>query len=424
MAWSDTLLDASFRSVAFDCLRTQDSAQRDVAVHEYPYLDGADTEDLGRKARRISITAVFWGADYESRLQTFLKACDEAGPAELVHPVFGSFPRAQLLDYQVAHDADAPDYCTVELSFLEAAPGNPFFVQQLPAQAASVVSQLAETARFGGIESFAKQLDLVKGLKGNLSRLNALRDVLTSTLGVLRGQLKGFVGTTLDLIDFPRAFTGDVMGILSGMVDLRSFDPATLASDWKSLVGQFDNVVQLPAKVAGGAAVADGATSGSGTTIADVKPIPAMPEDVTRITAVLQLGVAAALADAAGEILAAEALEPTLSPREIEQVANDVREAIQVAIDGHRDMLPVDEARPITEPLKDTAHSIHVAAVAVIDAKPPLVTRTVDSAGNLHLVAFRWYGDYSRAAELVRLNPQLRNPNFLIAGDVLNAYSR
>lgn len=257
-----------------------------------------------------------------------------------------------------------------------------------------------------------------------MSRLNALRDVLTGTLGVLRGQLTGFIGSTLDLIDFPRAFSGDVMGILSGLVDLRSFDPATLSSDWKSLVGQFDDVVQLPAKVAGGAAVADGATGGSGTTIADVKPIPAMPEDVTRITAVLQLGVAAALANAAGEILVAEALEPTLSPREIEQIANNVREAIQVAIDTHRDMLPVDEARPITEPLKDTAHSIQIAAVAVIDARPPLVTRMIEGAGNLHLVAFRWYGDFSRAAELVRLNPQLRNPNFLAAGDVLNAYTR
>lgn len=176
MAWADTLLDASFRGVTFDCLRTQDSAQRDTASHEYPYLDGADVEDLGRKARHITMSAVFFGKDYENRLQTFIKELDKPGHGELIHPVFGSIKQAQLTDYQVGHDADNPDYCTVELTFVEATPGNPFFVQQLPAQKAEAVSQLAATSRANGIEAFAKALDGLKSIKGNLSRLNALRD--------------------------------------------------------------------------------------------------------------------------------------------------------------------------------------------------------------------------------------------------------
>ncbi|MGV4146288.1 DNA circularization protein, partial [Citrobacter freundii] len=43
---------------------------------------------------------------------------------------------------------------------------------------------------------------------------------------------------------------------------------------------------------------------------------------------------------------------------------------------------------------------------------------------NLHLLAHLWYEDYTRATELLRLNPTLRNPNNIKAGDVLNAYSR
>ena len=78
----------------------------------------------------------------------------------------------------------------------------------------------------------------------------------------------------------------------------------------------------------------------------------------------------------------------------------------------------------MTESLKDAALGVQRAAVSVIDVLPPLVTRRIEAPGNLHLQAFRWYGDYSRAGELARLNPTLINPNGLQTGDTLNAYAR
>ncbi|MCW3479742.1 DNA circularization N-terminal domain-containing protein [Neisseriaceae bacterium JH1-16] len=447
MAWEKTLLDASFRGIKFDCLRTQDSAQRDTASHEYPYQDGADVEDLGRKARRIVISAMFFGKDYETRLQAFLKVLDAPGHGELIHPVFGSIKQAQLTDYQVAHEADNPDACTVELTFVEATPGNPFFVQQLPAQKAEAVSLLASVGKFNGIEAFSLGLGSLSSLKnGVLGRLNALRDMATGTLGAIRSQVKGFISSTLDIINFPRAFAGDLVGMVSGLVDLRSFDKNVLMSDWKSLSGQLRDIVKLPAKVASGSVSAGGVAAGygtgggsgstggstggggsgssSGSLITDSKPIPAQPEDVALITAVLQVAVSTVLAETAGQIFAAEAEAPTLSPQEIEQISNDVRDTLQDAIEAHRELFPVEVARPVTEALKDVAAAVQAAAIAVIDARPPLVTRRVDAPGNLHLTAFRWYGDYSRAQELARLNPQLRNPNTLQVGDILNAYAK
>lgn len=424
MAWEDNLLDASFRGVTFDCLRTQDSAQRDTASHEYPYLDGADVEDLGRKARRISMSAMFFGKDYENRLQAFIKELDKPGNGELIHPVFGSIKAAQLIDYQLGHDADNPDACTVELTFIEATPGNPFFVQQLPAQQAEAVSQLAETARFNGITAFATALDNLKGVKNNLSRLNALRDVLTGTLGAIRSQVQGIVGTTLDLIDYPRAFAGDVMSLISGMADLRGFDGSVLMSDWKSLVDQFGEVVKLPGQVSAGAAATGSSSGSTSVSLAAAKPIPANPEDLALVTALLQIAAAASLAETASQLLAIEAEQPTLSPQDVEHIANDVRDTLQQAIEAHRALFAIEASRPVTEALKDTALGVQEAAVAVIEARPPLISRTVDLPGNLHLVAFRWYGDYTRAQELARLNPTLTNPNALNTGDTLYAYAR
>lgn len=109
MAWKDTLLPASFRGVGFEVLRTRDHGERSVVEHEYPYRDGSEIEDMGRKARRISITAVVWGPAYEAALEKLGKALDERGPGELVHPVFGPV-RAQVLSWDIPHEAERPNY--------------------------------------------------------------------------------------------------------------------------------------------------------------------------------------------------------------------------------------------------------------------------------------------------------------------------
>ncbi|MEN2427264.1 DNA circularization N-terminal domain-containing protein [Chromobacterium vaccinii] len=462
MAWDKTLLDASWRGVKFDCVKTQDSAQRATASHEYPYLDGADVEDLGRRARRVQISAVFVGNDYENRLQAFLQELDKPGPGELIHPVFGSIKHAQLLDYDVVHEADSRDYCQVGLVFVEATPGNPFFVQQLPAQKAQAISQFTAAAQNQGIEAFALALGAINSANANLARLNGLRNMLTGTLGAIKGQVRGMVGGMLDVLDFPRAFAADVFGAFGGLADLRSFDPAVLMSDWRGLSLQLDDIVKLPRQASNGEIASagssgadapgtgtpgtggDGGTPGTGTpgsggdpgtggtpgnpgtlpVIISARPLPAYPADVDLVEAVLQVGTATTKADTAGEILAAEADQPVLSPAEVEQIANDTRSSVQDAIDAIRATLPMEQARTVVEALKDVASSVQEAAEVVIAARPPLQTRAVEAPGNLHLVAFRWYGDYTRAQELARLNPQLRNPNAIATGDILHAYAR
>lgn len=57
-------------------------------------------------------------------------------------------------------------------------------------------------------------------------------------------------------------------------------------------------------------AEASGGTGGG--IVADTKPIPAKPEDVALVTALVQVSAATTLAETAGQILAAEAEQPTL----------------------------------------------------------------------------------------------------------------
>ena len=118
MSWEFTLQEASFRGVKFDVINTSDEVSRDVQEHLFPYVDGADQEDLGRKARHISMTAVFTGMLYEHQLNVFLNALDEKGSGELVHPVFGLMPQMQLLNYRVEHDADNFDFESVAVTWV------------------------------------------------------------------------------------------------------------------------------------------------------------------------------------------------------------------------------------------------------------------------------------------------------------------
>ncbi|MXR36704.1 DNA circularization protein [Craterilacuibacter sinensis] len=424
MAWEDTLHEASFRGATFDCLRTEDDIDIATVSHEYPYMNGADIEDMGRHAKRISMTAVFFGEGYENRMNACTSAFKVPGSGELIHPVFGSTKDVQLISIRAIHDADTPDYCLMELVFMVATPSAPLFVQQHPMQKAAAVGQLAAASRNVGIEAFAKAMDTIKGIKGGMARLNALRNMLTGTLGAIRGFVQGVISGVLDAIDFPRAFAADLVGMVSGMVDLRGFDVGVIMSDWKSLTGQLNNVVKLPAKVSSGVESAPVTPGNSAGSADNGKPIQAIPDDVLLVTALVQLAASTVLAEAAGLILAEESTQPTLSPQEIEQIASNVRDALQETIDIHRVLLSVEDARPVIEALKDTAFAVQEAAVAVIEQRPPLVTRTVSAPGNLHLLAFRWYGDYTRAQELARLNPQLTNPNALQAGDTLYAYAR
>uniref|UniRef100_UPI00301BF033 DNA circularization N-terminal domain-containing protein n=1 Tax=Serratia fonticola TaxID=47917 RepID=UPI00301BF033 len=109
MAWKEDLLDASFRGVTFDCIDTRDTLSRDVAEYRYPYREGADVEDLGGKPDNIRMTAIFFGDDYETHLQAFIKVVNTPGSGELVHPVFGSYPKVQLLECGIFHRAEDVD---------------------------------------------------------------------------------------------------------------------------------------------------------------------------------------------------------------------------------------------------------------------------------------------------------------------------
>jgi len=422
VSWQDTLLDARFRGVRFDCQTVADAAKRDVQRHAYPYVAGEDTEDLGRSALDITVNAIFWGDDYEARLQTFIQALEEAGPGELIHPIFGSIEHAQVENWRIEHGADDPDSCRVTIQFCQSTAAAPFFVRQLPEQQAAQARQVARSAQGAGVETFARHVQTLASSGVSANRLGHLRGAMYAVLGFVRRLTATPSSNALDVLDFPRSFTSGLSEGFRAVSAQRAFNAVNLTSDWNAVAKIGQDTVRLPAALSTGALPpafrAEGDTH-------HASALPRLhPDDQTLVESAIAVIVACELAEVACDVLDDEIVKPTLSPPEIETIVGDVRQSIQDAIDVHRDFYPAELARPVTEPLKDLALAVQDAGIAVIDTRPPLIRRTVDVPMNLHLIAFTWYGDYTRAVELARLNPHLRHPNFIAAGTVLYAYQR
>lgn len=438
MSWSDSILDASFRGVRFDVVNARDSWSRDIAQHEYPYIDGADVQDMGRKARNIRLSALFWGDDYDSRLQSFIAELDKRGAGELIHPIYGSMPNMQVIECQVGHDAENVDYCTVELVFLESKTGNPFFSQDYPTAQADVIFNQVQSLMDAEQSLMDNALAPLRDAKKLMSKSKALASAALNMLLIFRGEITGFVGSTTDFVQYPGAFMSDLQSAVSltsqnatssgSSVSAASAISQTNAtmSDWGESHRQLTEIANLPTAL----------VSGEKTAPVDM-PAGVSVADVAELIAMVTIVVAGELALDAADIFSNEDINSLLlSPTEIERIANDTRQFIQTAIDQHRAQYAdatqeVSSSptalgiawQPVVEGLKDIALAVQQLAANMITTRPPLIQRRVDSVSNLHLVAHRWYGDYRRAVELQRLNPQLRNPNNLQPGDMLYAYA-
>ncbi|MDG6318892.1 hypothetical protein [Glaesserella parasuis] len=77
----------------------------------------------------------------------------------------------------------------------------------------------------------------------------------------------------------------------------------------------------------------------------------------------------------------------------------------------------------LAEGLRNMASELMQIAVTTINQKPPLIVKEVAFNGTLQQVTHDFYRDYRRSSELLRLNPQIRQPNWIEAGTLLNCYS-
>jgi len=445
MAWRNRLLPASFRGRAFHVISSRDDVERAIVQHEYPYRDGAEIEDMGRRPRKVTFRAVFWGDDYEQAVTELIAELDKSGKGELIHPVFGSLPMV-CPSYRVDHHEDAPDYAEMEITFMEACPDIPFFAEL---GTAALASELKTSLAASGLAALRGWLHWVASLPARISAY--VRGQILGTIRTVTSLARELAGLPLtvaaDILAVPRALIAEATSVANAVVSLAGL-PGEFGR-FASLAAISDKLPRLSQAQAGRSSAyrltpalyAGGVVSGPLTGAAEPRPSVTLPAtgattaadapDLTTLTgqaramaaAVCNLIRATAVAASVGEALTAEAAAPSLTPAEVETIVGATRQRFQDCIDEHRLILPTHLAYLVIESLRTAALVIQELGATVIHLHPPLVTHTAPSLCNLRLLAHWLYGDHTRADELARLNPGLHNPNFVAQGQVLYGFA-
>ena len=263
----------------------------------------------------------------------------------------------------------------------------------------------------------------------------AMRGIYTAGVLDVLDSGRSVVRSVLSYVDVPAAFVADAQAIVRGL----QADAASASSSVVSAFGVLSTALPLvsltapeavkayatgagaygPAWVSGpqsalsGRAEAQLALRVPRPAVATI-PVPEVgsartPQGVA-VTHVTLLE-AQATAQAASEALKADMASPALTPGEIEGLAGNVRARLDDALHYTAAALPQGSVHPVCERLRTAA-------------RPPLAIRTAGLACNFHLLAHRLYGDFTRADELRRINPQVRNPNFIAKNQELLVYVR
>jgi len=424
MSWEKSLLEPTLNGVACEIVEIDDDFSWAVVEHAYPYVNGSDLEPMGRNARRIPVKVVFYGDDYEVRLNDFLLALD-AGLSEFIHPVFGSI-KVTALNCGVHHEADNVDEARLSLVLIESTPGNPFFDAQRSAKlSAEAIAAKSKTVKAVTVDKYGALINKMRAASP-MATLQKLRTAITGPI-LAAMDFANVVLANLDPLAYPRSWANDFSALIGGALDIKDWG-AKVVSEWASIQATFSLLDIFIAPSAGAQPEALNTFSATAPNEAQAIAATQATVDVFKAAALADAVALAfaSIADAQSINSASASSTPTeateVTPGEIEAMANTARAAIESAIAHCQSVYAMEDSRAITEPLKDLALSIQDTASALIEARPPLAQRTVTAPTNMRLLAHQLYQDHDRARELWRLNGA-RSP-VVETGETVNAYAK
>lgn len=395
----DKLRRASFRGVYFEVDDSDIAAGRRVQVHEYPQRDKPYVEDIGRAARRFELNGFVIGADYVEQATRLLGALEIPGPGELIHPWMGSM-RVSIAEISRLRYDSGLGKATFTLAVIEAGelvfPGSSNATFKIVRTKAATLADKAKAA----FSSAFKVLGYVNRV--STSALSAY----SKALGVLANP----IGTVTGMLGY-----GSVLGNLSSLYGLFASPP--------SLALNFAGLLNLSGKMS------DGSLVGTAST----------PQAVDR-----------RLLPAARGLLSL-ASSPELAPPSTPgnpTVAEQQEWVNATAINANTRQLLLVQAAGISSYLQcaiyDDVIALRNLLVRQLDAEmllaaddalyqsmadlrsavwSDLTERSRDSARLVKLtpattlpalaIAYDYYEDASRDADLVSRNPPIRHPGFV-----------
>lgn len=452
MSWRDELREASFRGVPFFVEGTTTEFGRRTVVHEYPYGQRPGTEDLGRKVRRLRLDAFVVGANYMADRDRLRDALEQVGPGRLVHPYWGEVQVS--VETVSLRETDAEGgRAMFALSFVE---HGDELAQAVRLDTAAWVRQVAGVAEFDAIAARVLQVSdndeaehQTRSLIDSFIRDDGQRGaLLQSTLSFLlqfspdaivavaEARTVGRVRSAIELLER----IGRQTASLSRQPGAVSSQSTLLLSDVEGAVTRpallAVRLAQLTARAVAASLPSETDPEGDDTVApADEEALAAAIEGVRQAW---QFGAGDAPVTATTPRRATEARQQTA----LRQFIRSSAVTVAAAVVGNASFASWDEARRAAEDFGDwlgeleQSASSHdewasltelraalVAHLQVESGRLPRLARYVPpQTTNALALAYRLYGDASRASEIVRRNA-LPHPGFVPGGVPLEVLS-
>lgn len=391
---------ASFRGVPFEVTSSNLSIGRRTQTFEYPQRDDPFTEDMGRSKRTIRITAFDVGYDYIARMKRLIAACEKPGSGRLIHPWLGSMEVTPT-------DLSAPVFesnrvASVSLTFVES--GKLQYPNALLDVGAKCLSaaQLLVNAEF---DEFVKTFDL-SGAQDFVKEAVGL-----DLQGILNSETVQSVCDAFDLADELATLSHDVITLAEGGADalfnrvldtygLQGF--ASTVHAWTDVSHRFRSLTQSSElNSAKPQAVA------SRTTSERIEKANAAGQAMIRGLSVANMVVAASEIGTSNDRLDASTPVQTAPYDDLIAVRNEILEAID------EESLKVS-SDPIYEALCESRSAVYEAITQRAENQARLVSFKPSSVQPALVLAYDYYGDASREAEIVGRN-KIRHSGFVPA---------
>ena len=391
---------ASFRGVPFEVTSSNLSIGRRTQTFEYPQRDDPFTEDMGRSKRTIRITAFVVGYDYIARMKRLIAACEKPGSGRLIHPWLGSMEVTPT-------DLSAPVFesnrvASVSLTFVES--GKLQYPNALLDVGAKCLSaaQLLVNAEF---DEFVRTFDL-SGAQDFVKEAVGL-----DLQGILNSETVQSVCDAFDLAEELATLSHDVITLAEGGADalfnrvldtygLQGF--ASTVHAWTDVSHRFRSLTQSSElNSAKPQAVA------SRTTSKRIEKANAAGQAMIRGLSVANMVVAASEIGTSNDRLDASTPVQTAPYDDLIAVRNEILEAID------EESLKVS-SDPIYEALCESRSAVYEAITQRAENQARLVSFKPSSVQPALVLAYDYYGDASREAEIVGRN-KIRHSGFVPA---------
>ncbi|ACA32341.1 DNA circularization protein [Histophilus somni] len=438
--WTMPIQRASYRGVRFEVISVDDELNRATIDHAYPFVNGADIEDLGLNPLTVRMQAVFYGEGYYTDFKQFLSALQKQGADVLVHPIRGRLPNMLCTSANFRHDAEMIDYVALDLTFVESTPAKPIFVFEFSflAKIDELLTQLEDFID-EVLAFFAQIMEVVAFAMNVKSRLlgafGALQGCFEQLCGLFdMGKTFFSLPSTFGAMDF-KAKSSHTAKAITHIIE-QGLTQVAQRSDLTTKA-KFDETIRTVKQIQ---AIPQNLLSGKNMNLSQQQGIKSLTmslstESIEPVHLLMQLTCTATLIHLATGFIEDE----TLLPQEIDYITTLIRTHIVSTLQLLRHQAQKEQAnsalnstapntgvytatQQIAERLRTLSHHFTQLAISAINRKPPLTVRVVPFNGTIQQIAHAFYGDYRRSDELLRLNPQVRFPNFIAQGELLNSY--